>query len=551
MAQYVSLVALLAVVCLGHGASNDTCPTWLYRTGETGCACGSTLGIMILCSNETQEVKVIKGFCLTSFDQDDRSSKAVFGRCLYAQASRSDSGALYQSVSPNISEQDEQLCSYLNCQGRLCGTCKPSHSVSAYSYDLKCYQCHRGLLSNILMYLAVAYIPLTLFLILVMAFHISVTSPYFSAAILICQILALPGNVRYMVQVMRGQPILIPAKFIATLYGIWNLDFFRTVLPPICLPLNSVQMITLDYLVAIYPLFLLVCFYVLVTAHDSGYRPIVRVWRPFLRCAIKLRRQWNSTHSIIDAFATFLLLSYMKFINTSVDLLIYTKLFDERGSRVGYFFYYNATVEFMGTGHLPYAILALVVLFLGALFPVLLIVYPMKWFQRILNRCRCNSPALRTLMECFQGHYRDRTDGGWECRYFAAVYPTFRIGSYILYILTHSNEFFAIGALMIIACVVITLVVLPYKMQYNVYNILDPLLIMTMLVYTSGFLVASLPYDWDEIGPEFGYVISGVFSLTPIVYFAVLLGRRIKQGIKKGSLTYKWNKMRHPLRLAY
>ena len=44
-------------------------------------------------------------------------------------------------------------------------------------------------------------------------------------------------------------------------------------------------------------------------------------------------------------------------------------------------------------------------------------------------------------MECFQGNYRDKSDGGWECRYFSAVYPVFWIGTSLTYALTR-NDFF-------------------------------------------------------------------------------------------------------------
>ena len=179
---------------------------------------------------------------------------------------------------------------------------------------------------------------------------------------------------------------------------------------------------------AVYPLFLLVCVYVLLTAHDRGCRLVVWLWRPFLWCTTRLRQSWNIRHSIIDAFATFLLLSYIKLLNTSFALLTYAGIHDDRGSLVGYFLYYDATMKFLGPQHRPFAILAILVLLVGILFPLLLLLlYPMQWFQKCLNKCHLNSPGLQIFMECFQGYYRDRTDGGWECRYFAAVYPAFRI----------------------------------------------------------------------------------------------------------------------------
>ena len=179
------------------------------------------------------------------------------------------------------------------------------------------------------------------------------------------------------------------------MYGIWSLDFFHVVILPIYLPLNTMHIIALEYLVALYPLFLLVCVYVLLTAHDRGCRLVVQLWRPFLWCTTRLRQSWNIRHSIIDAFATFLLLSYIKLLNTSFSLLIVTDIHNEHGSQLGYFLYYDATIKFMGPQHLPFAILAILVLLVGILFPLLLLLlYPMQWFQKCLNKCHLNSPGL-------------------------------------------------------------------------------------------------------------------------------------------------------------
>ena len=520
----LATVLLFFTICCGESdGSNFSCPTWLFPSDD-GCACGSDLGVVMMCSNETQEAQALWGFCLTSFEN---VSRPVVGRCLYAQNRQSTSGGLYVKVNPNISGQEDQLCSYLNRRGTLCGECKANHFVSPYSFDLMCHQCHKGLLINVIMYLTIAYGPLTIFLIAVLAFHITVSSPRTNAVVLICQIFSLPGNMRYIVQQSRNTNVMLFVKIIATMYGVWNLDFFRIVAPPICLPLNTIQVIALDYLVAGYPLLLLVCFYVLVSAHDKGYWVVLRLWRPFLSCSARMRQQWDLKSSIIDAFGSFLLLSYMKLLNTSVDLLITTELFDVHGSRVGHYLYYDATIEFMGPQHSLYAILALSVLTVGALFPLILLLYPMKWFQQCLNKCHMNRPGLRMFMECFQGNYRDVTDGGLECRYFSAVYPMFRIGGYVLYAITHSLMFFPLIVMVIVTLTAAIVVIRPYKI--DLYNLVDALLIMTMVIYVSGFIVSSLPYDWDEVCPLVGHVISGIASLVPIVYFSVLLGMKIKR----------------------
>ena len=178
----VSLL-LIAVVSKSDCCINNTCPTWFRESGGR-CQCGNSLGNVIICNNETQKVIALNSYCVTS--DSDCINTVVAGRCLpqYQTYDR------YVSVDKSPSNQSQKLCSHLNRQGRLCGNCKPHHYVSAYSYDMKCYQCHYSLWINLISYVAIAYVPLTVFLVLVMTFHISVASPHLSAAVLVCQIFA-------------------------------------------------------------------------------------------------------------------------------------------------------------------------------------------------------------------------------------------------------------------------------------------------------------------------------------------------------------------------
>ena len=147
-----AIVLLFFTICCGESdGRNSSCPTWLFPSDD-GCACGSNLGVVMMCSNEMQEAKVLWGFCLTSFEN---VSRPVVGRCLYSQSRQSTSSGLYVKVNPDISGQEDQLCSYLNRRGTLCGGCKANHFVSPYSFDLMCHQCHKGLLINVIMYLTI------------------------------------------------------------------------------------------------------------------------------------------------------------------------------------------------------------------------------------------------------------------------------------------------------------------------------------------------------------------------------------------------------------
>ena len=508
-------VLLVSVSC------NESCPTWLHLSRDGKCVC-LPLYTWVVCENETQ-VGVFNFYCLTS--NGDGSNTSVVGLCLpavnHGEKLLSRTGVYYK-VSRYLSEQEEQTCGYLNRQGRLCGKCKPNHFVSAYSYDIKCHPCTSSVWRSVVEYVCIAYLPLTIFLCVVIVFHISVTSPALNVPVLCCQLLSSPAYSMLLLQWTRDTHVLYYIKFLLTMYGIWNLDFFRTLIPPICLPMNTMHIMALDYLVAVYPFIFLTCFYVLLRAHDRGCRLVVRLLRPFLWCTARLRQQWNIRHSIIGAFATFFLLSYIKLLNVSHYLLTSTSVRNATGSWLGSFLFYDATVEYMGPDHRPYAVLAILVVVVGVLFPlVLLLLYPMRWFQKCLNRCGLNSPGLQMFMQCFQGYYRDRTDGGRECRYFIAVYPAFRIVAYVMYSITRSNIF---GFAFTILCgiVILTIVfVSPYKQQYERYNKLDIAMILLLGGLPTGVSFVTFVSDKKDISIHIGYTLSVLLSLTPLVYFTI------------------------------
>ena len=396
--------------------------------------------------------------------------------------------------------------------------------MSAYSYDIKCHNCTSTLWSGVVKYLCIAYLPLTVFLCVVIVFRISVTSPAMSAPVLLCQLFTIPNLLRVLSQFLHDGKTMyyMYVKFLATVYGIWSLDFFRIVIPPICLPLNTMHIIALDYLVAVYPLFLLVCVYVLLTAHDRGCRLVVRLWRPFLWCTTRLRQSWNIRHSIIDTFATFLLLSYIKLLDTSCNLLLYTNVCNDCGSWIGHFLYYDTTIKFFSLQHMPFAVHAILVLLVGILFPLLLLLlYPMQWFQKCLNKCHLNSPGLQIFMECFQGYYRDRTDGGWECRYFAAVYPALRIATYVSYSITLSRMFYVAYGFLCLIVLVIILLVQPYKKPYAVYNKIDAVMIILVVAFLTCILQPTIITNKKQITSKAGIVAACLVTTAPLVYFTV------------------------------
>ena len=182
------------------------------------------------------------------------------------------------------------------------------------------------------MYIAAAFLPLTLLFGVFIVLRITATSGLLNSFVFITQIISMPVQMK----VITAHAILdehyMPSTFmlltnvVLSFYGFCNLDFFCMVYKPFCLhpKMTTIQAMSMDYVTAIYPLALLGLVYVFVELHDHGCRLTLYLWKPFHYCFSRLRRQRDIRTSLVDAFATFLLLSYMKLLTVSVDLLVPT-----------------------------------------------------------------------------------------------------------------------------------------------------------------------------------------------------------------------------------
>ena len=201
---------------------------------------------------------------------------------------------------------------------------------------------------------------------------------------------------------------------------------FRIFYKPFCIHPNMtvVQALALDYIIALYPLVLLVITYGLVSLHSRNNRIIVTLWRPFTTFLRPFIHNFNIKKSLIESFATLYHLSMMKMQSVTLDLLSPTVLYNIDGRIDDKLFLYLAgDVEYFGSDHMPYAILALFFSTVFLLIPgLLLFFYPCRLFQHFLNKIHCNFIALRTFMDVFQGHYKDGTNNTHDYLFFSGIF---------------------------------------------------------------------------------------------------------------------------------
>ena len=461
-------------------------------------------------------ISVLDCNCVT-YDSDKCS--VLLGACPYGCGFTTSrwSGQGFHPLTHNLSDATtNDMCGRLNRDGPMCSKCKTGFSPLVYSYDLKCIACTDSDY-NWLKFVAAAFIPLTFFFFVVLLFRIDATRPYLYGFITLNQALASPPSLRAMLLTLK-RDTLLAGRLIAVPYTIWNLDFFRSLPLNICLDLTTLQTLALDYAIAIYPLLLVVITYIVIELHARGCRVLVWLWRPFHRCCVQFTRAMDIQSSIIKAFATFLLLSYVKLLNTTLDILIPVQLYHANPNKdsSGWYVYYDASYQYFSKDHLPYALLGVSLFLILGLCPlILLIVYPMSCFQKCC--CGANNYALRIFIDAFQGHYKDGTEPGThDCRWFAGIYFLGRI--MILFAIFGAEKScvcYTLAGFSLMAIGMLIILLQPFKStKVNTYHMLLP-----FIMATGCFTITLI----DELESNDHWMIRIVIPLIEVFYISPIL----------------------------
>ena len=525
-----ALVAELKLTSHQLLGSNEECYPWMFFNDTIGeCACGDIPYRSVLCDPTIPQTSILDCYCMT---YDSITRKTELGVCFFGCDRIADT--LYYGLPANVSDLNSKMCEKYNRGSTLCGQCLPGYSPLVYSYEMDCMNCTgENMTYNWIKYIAVAYIPLTFFFFCVVGFKFSGTSPWMKAFIFLCQSVASPIVARSFLRVARNR-MNIFIRLLECVYGIWNLDFFRTIIPPICVSVTPLQALALDYAIAFYPLLLVSVTYILVNMHGRDVRVIVWLWKPFHKLLGSFRnKNFDFEGSLVKAFATFFLLSYLKLIDVSFDFLLYTEMYTFEHSNssqysVRYVLYLDASVDYFSKEHLPYAITALFVLIFVIIFLlVFLVIYPMRWFQRVLNKFSIQRQHVDMFVYCYQGYYKDGTNGTRDCRCFSITFFLSQIIMFVLFTLSRNIYSFPICAVFMILIVIVQLLVQPYKEQFRIYNLID-IVIMLNIVLIMVMASASAEASLKAVRfANFSFVLTGMFAVLPFVYLVAVTMWRI------------------------
>ena len=516
----------------GNHSINHGCPSWFIPINNSSdrCKCGEPIhrpGRMVLCDPNTNQTLIRLSYCM---DYNEDKDEVFVGACPYINKKGEVQG-MYVKFPQNVSELNPFLCSGLNRTGVMCSQCEKGLGTAIFSYSMQCLPCMSSGLGWTL-YVFLATFPTTILFLIVLIFQCRcITSGPMNFYIFICQlIVSTLNNQPSVVNLYTSPSFSFVLSMLVTIYGIWNLDFFRYLIPPFCVndQISPLHVITLEYIVAFYPLLLTVILYICIQLHARDCRVIVCLCRVFCKCFSscrqRWRRQWDPFASLIHTFAAFLLLSYSKILIVSLQLLSYTQLHLPTGGTISppRRVFHDPSLEWFGEKHLPFSLPAIFILCIFVFLPALfLLLYPMKIFQKCLGCCGRRLLAVHAFADVLQGCYKNGTNGTRDCRYFAGLYLLLRI--VILPAVYGSSVFGFYDEMVSTVCLVtaslLFLLFRPYKNSswLNIWDsIAFSLLAFVLFCIMYSKYVASVPTQTTE-----------VLGVVPLVYMIIYVMYRL------------------------
>ena len=502
---------------------NSNCSSPLTCCEDIGCNCNELLPHDVLACSENANLSVLYCVCVT-FEEESID----VGQCLYSCRANTNSDTQYHEIPTNMIDKNEFICGDFNRNGTLCGECKDGYYPLVNSFDMHCVQCPNGK-ANWWKFALAAFLPLTIFYFIILFFKVNLSSSRLHGFVFFSQCISIPAATRVLlVSTMNAPKIQTSVRYLVSFYGIWNLDFFRSLKLHICLGTDTLQTLALDLIAGVYPLLLMVLTYLLIELHDRNFRPLVIIWRPFGLVFSIFSSNWEIRTSLIDAFATFFLLANVKFLSVSFDLLVPVKVYnlDYTGKyNHSLYLYYDATIPYFGNRHLPYAILAISVFVIFVLLPVvLLLLYPFRWFQKFLNLFPIRWYILHTFVDTFQGIYKDGTEPGTrDCRWFASILFVFRFILMLVSGCTLNATYFPIAAVVLILVAILYMEVQPYKTDMRSFTDIN----VTFMVLLALWYAALIGVSQSIMKSPQTFILYGLISVIsgtlPLLYISVII----------------------------
>ena len=503
-------------------------PLFAYNNSLQICNCRNVHPLSEALKCDNKRYQVLQCYC-TSYDD---ANGVEVSYCIYGcsfQRKELAYNALYQQLPLDAHDWDIAICRLFKRRGVDCGKCDNNSFLPAYSYNMICSKCGNQLVSG-LKYILLAFFPLTIFYFVVLILRLNIPLWRLQAYVFFCQIITTPLLIRQVLLMVRHNHKLIQwMKFFGSIFSFWNLDFLRLYDFEICFKLSNLTIVSLDLLVAAYPILLMMITYWLVQLYGRNIPMVTSLWNRIKHLLNFFQMKLDIKTSTIDAFATFMLLSNEKFLSVSFDLLMPKRVFhlDTNGDYTGYSWrlFYDGSIPYFGKEHLPFGILGIFISVVFICTPVLLLLFTSfrigrkMFFSRLSVRTKI---FLHIYLDSFQGRFRDGTSpGSTNFRVFSGFFLILRLLVFLLYAALLFEMFFAYNTMLLVLASLLMIITGPYKEKYKQHEYTT--VIFLLLLSSISCSVSIFAVQNDDKWLKINLAIISLILTCFVLYVGVVL----------------------------
>ena len=384
-----------------------------------------------------KSINVTVSYTNNSHHQNNISihSKSMDDFCLYSFCSEHPLSGMCPNAEYITSEDFLTMtssCSDTGCRNisatHRCYDCIDGSTVSV-NLPLICVPCNstNAVIKGWALLIGLEFIPLTVMVGTIAFFNVNLNQGSLGAYVFFCQMLTilysfLDDRSLSITRTRHIDRLKYFGDLLFQLLSVFNLDFIRYYHfhergIDFCISQNLTPLSALVfwYVIALYPLLLLILLYIVLVLYNRGHRCIVFFVRPFHRVLARAWRMLDIHPSMTHTISSVYTLCFAKLVEVSFKILKPWR--DEYGNVI---FYYDYTQKYFLKWHALAGSFAILVLLVLAMPTVYLIIHPFNWFQKFLNKLKIKKVMLVSLVEVFTGPYKNGTGNTLDYRYFAS-----------------------------------------------------------------------------------------------------------------------------------
>ena len=477
-ARFLAAATMQLVISRIPGVLSVGTPTE-HAAEDRGCTCPTnSLGPILSCAADTCTLTLQVTYWI-GYQPGTNGTSLLFSECptgyCYSNGTQPN---FIVPVNGTREQLDGLICGGQYRTGLVCGECVAGTAPAINSDTFTCVQCSPGdARLNVLYYILAVYVPLLVIFLCIIVLNIKLTTGPANAFILYAQIVSSTFGLTADGQIPLSSISPHSGRLVNSYkvpYNLFNLQVFGNLLPPLCIgtELNTMDIISLKYLEAVFPLLVIILIVVLLKFQRC-------IGRGGTTCCA-VRHRWKC--SLLPALAAFLLLSYNRFCFIAAQVIAPQPIWDLEHNQVITSAYFEATFALNDAMYVVrYALPTFLILITFVLLlPLLLLDYPLKWLEKCCVRYECvsrhiSSANIHVLLDVFQGCFKDNR------RFFAGMYFLFRLSMYITYASTDAWILqYIVQQFLVTGYIVLLAVYLPYKNK--LLNYID-ILIFTNLAF--------------------------------------------------------------------